>query len=252
MKRFATIALTVLFVTSIAGAAMAERTGLSITGSLELMARQDENQEPMLVLGTQGVDNRIEEKVNLNLDADLTDNVSMRLGLEATGGYGGDGTLGNLDAQGSALAIDEAYMELKELFLEELTVKAGVMTKEYSLRDDGDSMFLSLPEIGAWFATLDYDPLYVDVLIGKQIERRRALGFTDQDIYAVALEYYLENESKIQAIAAIVQDEALDVGLSQYSAGVTYMVLDDLEVYAQIGGQGGEMAAANADVSAFA
>jgi hypothetical protein len=84
MKRVATIALAVLFVTSLAGAAIAERTGLAISGSTDIMARQDENQTPRGVLGTQGVDNRVEQRVNLNVDADLTDNVSFHLGLEAT------------------------------------------------------------------------------------------------------------------------------------------------------------------------
>jgi hypothetical protein len=183
MKRFATFALAVLFVTSLAGAAIAERTGLSITGSMDFMARQDENQVPNGVLGNNGVDNRVEQKVNLNIDADLTDNVQMHLGLEASAGWGGDAVAGALNAQGAVLAIDEAYLEIKELFIEQLTVKAGVMTVEYSLRDDGNSMFLVLPEIGAWMATLDYDPLYVDLLVGKVAETRRTLGVTDTDIF---------------------------------------------------------------------
>jgi hypothetical protein len=253
MKRFATFALAVLFVTSLTGAAMAERTGLSITGSVDVMARQDENQVPQGVLGNNGVDNRVEQKVNLNIDADLTDNVSMHLGLEAFGAWGDvTGTAANLNAQGGVLAIDEAYIEVKELFIEQLTVRAGIQSFEYSLRDDGNAMFLSLPEVGAWFATIDYDPLYVDLVIGKVMETRRTLNETDLDVYALGIEYYLENESKVQVIAVLMDDEDDDISLSQYSAGITYNVLDDLEVYAQLGGQGGELAANNADLGGFA
>ena len=237
MKRLTTIALAVLFVTSLTGAAMAERTGLSITGSVDIMARQDENQ---VVLGTNGVDNRVEEKVNLAFDADLTDNVSMHLGLEANGAWG-DAVNPAVDGRAAALLIDEAYIEIKELFIEQLTVRAGVQSFEYSLRDDGNAMFLSLPEIGAWFATLDYDPLYVDLTIGKMADTRAVNGLSDTDAYALAIEYYLENESKVQVIIALLQNENADLSITQYSAGVTYNVLDDLEVYVQVGGQGGEV-----------
>ena len=252
MKRVATIALTLLFVTSLTGAAMAERTGLSITGSTDIMARQDENQVNTAVvpaggLGNNGVDNRVEQKINLNVDADLTDNVSFHLGLEGFGAWG-DATAAapNLNGQLVTLTVEEAYIVVKELFIEQLTIKAGVMNAEYSLRDNGDSMFLSIPEIGAWATTLDYDPLYVDLLVCKVNETRRAnagaSGTTDRDLYALVVEYYLENESKVQVIAVIDQDEDADRNISQISAGVVYNVLEDLEVYAQIGSQGGEIA----------
>ena len=238
MKRFATIALTVLFVTSIVGAAMAERTGLSITGSMEVMARQDENQ---VTLGTNGVNNRVEQLIQLNVDADLTDNVSTRIALEQNGSWGTGLTI---DAQAGGLLIDEAYIEIKELFIEQLTVKAGVQNIEYSLRDDGNAMWLSLPSIGAYVATLDYDPLYVDVVIAKTLESFATNNASDTDTYALGVEYYLENESKIQVIIVLMQNENADLSLTQISAGVSYNVLDDLEVYVQLGSQSGELTAA--------
>jgi hypothetical protein len=248
MKRFATFALAVLFVTSLTGAAIAERTGLSITGSVDIMGRQDENQG---LVGSRGVDNRVEQKVNLNIDADLTDNVSTRIALEQNGAWGDNA----LNGRAAPLLIDEAYVEIKELFIEQLTVKAGIQNIEYSLRDDGNAMWLSLPSVGAWVATLDYDPLYVDLLIAKAdpvtgavAESRATNAATDTDTYALAVEYYLENESKIQVIAAIVADETADLSVTQISGGVSYNVLDDLEIYVQLGSQSGEINAA-VDVS---
>jgi hypothetical protein len=255
MKRLLTIALAVLFVTSISSVVLAERTALSIDGRIELLSQYQENIDLGNSLGTASMDNRVEQKINLNVDADMTDNVTGHIGLEATGAWAGaDSQLTGYDIDGQAkvttvgngLLIDEAYIKVDELIMEELSIVAGVMNVEYSLRDDGNAMFLSLPELGAFKATLDYDPLYVDILIGKLDETRAANlnngvdGPDDTDLYAIAVEYYLENESKIQVILFSITDKAADINLSEYSAGVSYNVSDDLEVFVQIGGQGGE------------
>jgi hypothetical protein len=245
MKRLATIALAVLFVASLSSTIVAERTALSIGGKVELMAAYEENtgSAGAPTLGTSGVDNRVEEKVNLDIDADMTDNVSVHIGLEQTGAWGGvmGGATGpTIDGQGAALAVDEAYIVVKELIIEQLTVKAGVQMVEYSLRNDGNAMFLSMPELGAWKATLNYDPLYVDLTIATLVETRNTMGAMDTALYALGIEYYLENKGKVQVIIFSVTNEDADISLVEYSAGVTYMVMEDLEIFVQIGGQGGE------------
>jgi hypothetical protein len=225
---------------------MADRAALAIGGKLEIMASYEENVGTNGVgTGDGGVDNRVEQKVNVDIDADMADNVSVHIGLENTGAWGSGGVLGGgvgavVDGQSVALAVDEAYLVVKELFIEQVTVKAGVQSIEYSLRNDSNAMFLSVPEIGAWKVTLNYDPLYLDVIIGKLIETRTAYGNEDTELYAAALEYYLENKGKIQVIVLSVADEGADISLVEYSVGVTYMVIEDLEVFVQIGGQGGE------------
>jgi hypothetical protein len=253
MKRLATIALAVLFVTSISSTVMAERTALSIGGKLELLAGYAENIGTMNAAGVQAgignrdVDNRVEEKINLDIDADMTDNVSVHIGLEQSGAWGSGGVLGGgagvtIDGQGAALAIDEAYVVVKELIIEQVTAKAGVQSLEYSLRNDGNAMFLSVPEIGAWKVTLNYDPLYVDVIVGTLVETRTTYGENDTALYAAAVEYYLENKGKVQVILLSIADENDDFNMTEYSAGVTYMVIEDLEIFVQIGGQSGEVA----------
>ena len=251
MKRFASIALAVLFVATLTSTVMAERTALSIGGSIKLMAAYEENTGSAAVasLGTSGNDNRVEEQVNLNIDADLTDNVSAHIGLEQTGAWGGNAMVGagvgggvgpNIDGQSVALAIDEAYVVVKEFIIEQVTVKAGVQSIEYSLRNDGNAMFLSVPEMGAYKGTLNYDPLYVDLIIGKLVETRNTSGETDTDLIALAVEYYLENKGKVQVILFTVIDEDDDISMTEYSAGFTYMFIEDLEVFVQLGGQTGE------------
>ncbi len=278
MKRLLTIALAVLFVTSLSSVVLAERTALSIDGVLVLKSIYQENIDvdgPSL--GTSSMDNRVEQKINLNVDADMTDNVSGHIGLESTGAWGdtvnsgawtdidGDGLMDagevapggyQADAQAATLRIDEAYIKIDELLMEELSITAGVMSVEYSLRDDGNAMFLSIPEMGAFKATLDYDPLYVDLLIGKLNETRASnlnngvAGPSDLDLYGIAVEYYLENESKIQVILFSLTDKEAETGLTEYSAGVSYNVSDDLEIFVQLGGQSGEVGVAGVGMDA--
>jgi hypothetical protein len=262
MKRLATLALAVLFVASLSTIVAAERTALSIGGKIELMSAYEENtgNAAGVGLGTGGNDNRVEEKINLDIDADMTDNVVVHIGLEQTGAWGSGGMVAaglggsvgpTIDGQTAALAVDEAYIVVKELIIEQLTAKAGVQTIEYSLRNDGNAMFLSLPELGAWKLTLNYDPLYVDLVIGTLLETRNTRGAMDTAFYGLAVEYYLENKGKIQVILFTVTNEDADISLVEYSAGCTYMVIEDLEVFVQIGGQSGEVLAIDAGCMAY-
>jgi hypothetical protein len=262
MKRLATLALAVLFVASLSTIVAAERTALSIGGKIELMSAYEENtgNAAGVGLGTGGNDNRVEEKINLDIDADMTDNVVVHIGLEQTGAWGSGGMVAaglggsvgpTIDGQTAALAVDEAYIVVKELIIEQLTAKAGVQTIEYSLRNDGNAMFLSLPEMGAWKLTLNYDPLYVDLVIGTLLETRNTRGAMDTAFYGLAVEYYLENKGKIQVILFTVTNEDADISLVEYSAGCTYMVIEDLEVFVQIGGQSGEVLAIDAGCMAY-
>ena len=243
MKRLLIVALAVLFVASTFGVAMADRTTLSIDGSIEIMGVSEQN---LGALGSNGVNNRVEQKVNLNVDADMTDNVTGHIGLEVMGDWGGINTGGGIrmDMQ-PGLLVDEAYIKVDELIIEQLSITAGVQPIEYSLRDDGNAMFLSLHELGAFKATLDYDPLYVDIIIAKIDETNAVNNENDADLYALGIEYYLENESKIQVIIFSITDEDDDVSLSEYSVGIDYNFSDDLEIFAQIGGQGGEVGDGN-------
>jgi hypothetical protein len=262
MKRLATLALAVLFVAGLSTTVTAERTALSIGGKIELMSAYEENTGSLAGggIGTGGNDNRVEEKINLDIDADMTDNVMVHIGLEQTGAWGSGGMVAaglggsvgpTIDGQTAALAVDEAYIVVKELIIEQLTAKAGVQTIEYSLRNDGNAMFLSLPELGAWKLTLNYDPLYVDLVIGTLLETRNTRGAMDTAFYGLAVEYYLENKGKIQVILFTVTNEDADISLVEYSAGCTYMVIEDLEVFVQIGGQSGEVLAVDAGCMAY-
>jgi hypothetical protein len=255
MKRLATVALAVLFVASLSSAVLAERTVFSITGSVDLLCGYEEQTgdptQPLdeTGIGTSGNYNRVEQQVKLDVDADMTDNVSVHIGLEGTGVWGNDETgatdYAAIDEQDAQLNVEEAYVVVKELIIEQVSVKAGVQNIEYSLRGDGNAMFLSVPEIGAWKVTVNYDPLYVDVIIAKMIETGSTNGDMDQDLYALAVEYFLENKGKVQVIVFTVSDDDADISLVEYSAGVTYMVMEDLEVFVQIGGQSGELGTDN-------
>ena len=249
MKKYAMIALAVLVAVGFSGVAHAERTALSIDGEMTIMGVYNENVGAGTI-GRQGMDNRVEQQIKLNVDADMTDNVSTHIGLEANGVWADASGLGSpaLDGQGalSTLRIESAYVEVDELFMEQLTVTAGIQPIEYQLRDDGNAMFLSLPEIAAWKGTWDYDPLFVDFAIGKLVETRASgvsgagVSRNDGDLIAVGVEYFLDDESKVQVLLFNLNAESADTSVTEYSAGVDYKGIENLDIFVQIGGQSGE------------
>ena len=254
MKKYAMIAVALLVVVGFSGFAHAERTALSIDGEITIMGIYNEN---VGTLGRQGVDNRVEEQVKLNVDVDMTDNVSAHVGLEANAVWAdisgtGSPAVGMVNLVGGnnpALGIEEAYIKVDELFMEQLTVTAGVQNVEYSLRDDGNAMFLSASETAAWKGTWDYDPLFVDFIIAKLAETRidaAAPGTTvnDGDLYSLAVEYFLDNESKVQVLLFNVNGESAGTSITEYAAGVDYKGIENLDIFVQIGGQSGELNAA--------
>jgi hypothetical protein len=107
---------------------------------------------------------------------------------------------------------------------------------------------------------LDYDPLYVDIIIATIDETRSAAAVdvpnvaepvSDTSLYALGVEYYLENESKVQVIIFSIASDRRDIAVTEYSVGIDYNFSDDLEIFAQIGGQGGSIGNAGvADIDA--
>jgi hypothetical protein len=259
MKKFAIVALAVL---AIAGVARAERTALSIDGEITIMGIYNEN---ITALGNTGVDNRVEQQVKLNVDADMTDNIKAHIGLEANGSWADDsGVTANTAQLGTnwqsglagnpALGIEEAYISVDELFMEQLKVTVGIQNIEYSLRDDGNAMFLSYPEAAMYKGTWDYDPLFVDFMIAKLDEVRNTVAAgteNDTDLYALAIEYYLENDSKVQVILFNINNESGDTSMTEYSAGVDYKGIENLEIFVQLGGQSGDVADVDASTMAY-
>jgi hypothetical protein len=253
MKKLTTIALAVIFVVSLSGMAMAERTTLAIGGGIDVMGIYQEN---ISVAGASGNNNFVDMLIELDVAADLTDNISAVLGLEATGAMGGQGLFPvyDVDGQAAALAVEEAYIKAAEVIRPELTLTVGVQNIAYSLRGDGNEMFLSIPEVGAIKGTLDYDPLYVDIIIAKLNETGydgiAGVSLNDTDLYAIVVEYYMENDSKVQVILHNTNNESGNTSWTEYSLGVDYKAIENLELFLQIGGQSGE--AGNVDISEFA
>jgi hypothetical protein len=246
MKKFAIVALAALVVAGFSGLAHAERTALSIDGEITIMGIYNEN---VTVLGRQGNDNRVEEQVKLNVGIDMTDNISALVTFEANGVWGDTSALGSPDLAGQtqAMAVEEAYVKVDELFMEQLTVTAGIQNIEYQLRDDGNAMFLSSPETAAWKGTWDYDPLFVDFIIAKLAETRSSgtsgagVSVNDTDLYSLAVEYFLDNDSKVQVMLFTMMNESTDTNITEYAAGVDYKGIENLEIFVQLGGQSGEL-----------
>jgi hypothetical protein len=143
-------------------------------------------------------------ETNLNIQADLTDNVSTVIGLKNERLWGTDeaGYSTSGHAMGTVLRLDTAYVTMKELLYSPLTVKVGRQPIKFGnqfLIGDGDATtdISTIPDItgGVNFdavrATLAYDPLTIDIF-GARASQTNA-GFQDTnenvDVYGINAGY---------------------------------------------------------------
>ncbi len=146
---------------------------------------------------TQNGQNVVLSQVGLNVQADLTDNVSTKIGLtnESLWGNGGTST--------KQVNVDTAYVMMKELLYSPLTLTVGRQPLAYGnqfLIGDGDST-TAVTEVGdltggvnfdAVKAVLSYDPLTVDLFAAKISETVMVQNDTDDsDLFGVNVNYKL-------------------------------------------------------------
>jgi len=146
------------------------------------------------------------QQIGLNVEADLTDNVStyIRLINERDWNYG-DGNVTNDSAQFEIL-LDEAYVTLKEMLYAPLTVKIGRQNmwlgKGFVIGNSANWAAGNLPPtireysdmtaFDAIRATLDYDPWTIDLIYSKIDEGLNAVGvgnYDDVDLYVANVGY---------------------------------------------------------------
>ncbi len=254
MKKIATTTVALLFVAGLAMFAQAERSKLYIDGKMEILGAREANTGVAGgALGANGYYSRVEEMVQLNVSADLSDNVSTTLSLEQYGtwGLGGDTVNANaLSARQSDVRIDQAYVTLKEAFVKMLTLQVGVQDVLYSLKDD--EMFVAFPELGALKASFDFSqgaaktPLLLDVVLGTLDENGDA---KDTGLVLLAGQYFVKSGKKdiakvlVSLLYLSDPDEDAageeDKSLFQYTLGVDYQITDDIDAYLEIAGQSG-------------
>ena len=154
----------------------------------------------------------IESEVELELNVSLTDNVSALITLGAWG-------VKPTSQMDMGLAVDKAYIEIREMYWEPFTFRIGVQDVVYQQCDDGSlrcgrsfvTRMEGLP--GANFI-FEFDQVTLEVFWGKFMDNTGAAvpmltGSTaDADVYSIFFQYSFTEENKLQAQLHYLHDKA--------------------------------------------
>ena len=188
MRRLLVIFTAVIFVASAASLAFAEVQNIKVSGDIEItgVARDGFG----LGVASLGDDNisLIQSVTRVRIDADLTDNVSSTIRLLNERDWDAEAADGSGDT--TDIDLDLAYVTLKEMLYSPLTLTLGRQNLRF-----GNAMIIGDPDTNnqtaagaianadlsarkafdAMRATLDYDPLTVDLIYSK-IDENIKLG----------------------------------------------------------------------------
>jgi len=201
------IMLAVALVALVAAPAFAAVQNVKVGGDLKTTSVIRKNFEAGSLQGAQKKSqNVILSQVGINIEADLTDNVStfIRLGNERLWGTA-DNSSGNDNVN-----MDQAYVTMKEFLYAPLTVTLGRQPLVYGnaliIGDSGHyNEVTSVPDLtgGASFdalkAVLDFDPLTVDLFAAKVSEgSATALNDDDdKDLYGINSNWKLGGDMNV-------------------------------------------------------
>ena len=193
MKRFLTIICALSMVALIAMPALAEVQNIKVSGGIDVRGIYRDN---MVSYPTSFAETTSQDfynsVVSLNVDADLTDNVSAHIGLLNERDWG---------VTGGGIVSNSAYITLKEMMYSPLTVRAGRMSIQIAdglVVGDGTATTLTADEFSVQnefdtvHAILDYDPLTLVVGTLKLGEDVTSTG-DDVDGYIIDAIYNFED-----------------------------------------------------------
>lgn len=220
MSKRLILVLALAFVVGIACAAYAETQNVKVSGDIEMLgARRD------LFLhddDSKYVTNILATITRLRIDADLTDNVSatVRLINERLWGKESENTMDSNDGSGNPntdIQLDLAYVTLKEFLYSPLTLTVGRQELHFgndmiigAFRTNNNADDEATP-FGNWGlddlskhkafdairATLNYDPLILDIVTAKIREYDIDEG-DDIDLYGINANYALGNRGSFE------------------------------------------------------
>jgi hypothetical protein len=199
----------------------------------------------------------VHTQFSLKAVADLTSNVTGVLELA-----NGVGPAGSIIGNGpSGVVFEQGYIEAKEAFRKELTLKAGVFDVGYDLRGNGDALMLDLKhnvltrdlDVGGWMARWDAKPVTVDGFM-LTICDAGTVG-TNASLLGVVVDYEKE-KNLFRAMLGYLNSEGAtlipggnDANAFLLGVGADYFVLNgDLELYGELGFQTGRYIKAGTDV----
>lgn len=183
----------------------------------------------------------------LNTSVELADNVKVVLELELNDKVANGNSMNSSGgATGRAtVEIDEAYVEIKQMFMEMLTVKIGHQWMEYSLRANHRAMVLAT-DLTAFKGTFKFESGFLDVFYGKQNETLSSVNLSDdRDIFGVHISWdFNENIHVIGYLNdAMFDNTGADHGnVFSIGAGIDYFLIDKkLELFLEIAFQVGDV-----------
>jgi hypothetical protein len=222
--RLLTVICVAALVFAFAVPAFAETQNIKVSGDIKVayVYQQDVNQ----VVNADN-QNFFMQQIGLNVEADLTDNVSTYLRVVNERGWETQrisaGAPGDMN-----IRLDEAYVTLKEMLYAPLTVKIGRQNiwlgKGLVIGNSGDWATGALPLTVREFsdmtgfdairATLDYDPWTVDLIYTKLTESRAVVpgsGLwgqgTDIDMYIANIGYdFTKYDAEAEAYFIMTHD----------------------------------------------
>ena len=222
MSRFLKLMSVLAIVALIAVPAFAEVQNVKVSGDIDSKVITRSNYDFSKAGGTDDTDTWFTSAVRVQVDADLTDNVSTCVRLLNERDWNKEPMVYNASGD-TAIELDLSYVKLKEMFYAPLTLTIGRQNIRLGnglvIGDpDTNDMAVSSPVAGdlsvrksfdAVRATFDYNPLVVDVLFAK-LDANTIGGATatgknrdDADIYGINAAYKF-NQYNSEAEAYVI------------------------------------------------
>ncbi|MFH1397498.1 MAG: alginate export family protein [Candidatus Omnitrophota bacterium] len=289
MSKRLILVLTLAFVVGITVGAYAEVQNVKVGGELLFQALHQRNfgLRSSGDSATRGdkendISNRLLSHAQIKVSADLTDNVSVVVNLlnERAWGLERIASDTNGDVSSTSVDLDLAYVTLKEFLYSPLTLRIGRQAVKFgnglvigsgtsaTNLASGDTARATNYANGvprdqrlrkAWDAiraTLDYNPLTVDLLYGKMDDGPNSDRADNIDVYAVNAAYKFSKKTSVEGyLAAKIDGKTAEAGTVQGKASKVYTIgilgrtepIKNLKTSLEFAGQVGERTVTSTD-----
>lgn len=209
MRTLTTLVIAAL-VLSMAGVAVAELQNVEVGGKLQIRG----NYWRMDKLGATSF---VEQRTQLNVKADFTNDVSAFIELDSYGDWGTgfrSNYLTGIDGRGAAdVNMYQAYINVKNLWGTPLALRVGRQELVF-----GSEFLLGNNNAGPFFTGLSYDAIRLsfandmfkaDAFAGKLAESFQNFGKGDVDLYGIYGSYIGIENVTLDAYGLLVQDNTV-------------------------------------------
>ncbi len=223
MRKRLIVILALAFVVGIAVSAFAEVQNVKVSGDLTVIGalRQltvgDNYANAITSNADRNAEHFMASILRVRVDADLTDNVMATVRLLNERYWGNETDMGvSTSTENTAIDLDLAYATLKEFLYSPLTLTVGRqelhfgndmivgavatnnMTSKASAFYGRDADLSVRKSFDAIRATLNYNPLMIDVVVAKPKETTLNIK-DDTDLYGVNVSYDVSKKTNVQA-----------------------------------------------------